>query len=230
MQSTPIKINKPAPGQNGEAKNILNLSNPPAKPQPSRQTKKYLWLFIALILLEGAAIIWLYLAKPISPYFKIFPKNLVASSYFNQSSLIELLKDSRSGDVSWPALDRGESALRGALNKIEIKEPGQLLEIFEDQAALAVLEEKTGQNPTWLAAATIRVSPDIFLQAQKKAEQTLKQNYNLADDSYRQIKITRIRPLNQTQDNLFYARTKNYFILSNSGEAVKEALDKIIGR
>lgn len=225
MESTPIKINKSANGQGGEAKNVLNLNNSAAAPRPSRETKKYLWVFIALILIEGAAIIWLSLIKPVSPYFKILPQNLIASSYFNQSSLLALLNNN-----DRPLLSRGSGALRSLLDKIKIDRPEQLSELFEDQTALAVLPQNADQTPAWLMLATIKAPADAFSQAQDKAEQALKQSYDLTDEPYRQIKVTRVKPLDQSPDSIFYARTKNYFILSNNSAALKETLDKIIGR
>ncbi|MDD2753252.1 MAG: DUF3352 domain-containing protein [Candidatus Portnoybacteria bacterium] len=227
MQPTQIKINKAPNDRNGETKNILNLNDSPAKPRPSQETKKYLWIFIALIILEGAAIIWLSLANPVSPYFKLLPQNLVASSYFNQSSLLALLKN---GGGGWPLLDQGNGALRSLLNKINIEQPERLSELFEDRMALAVLPQDTDKNPTWLILAAIKASPDIFSQTQNAAEQALKQNYDLTVEPYRQIKIVRVKPLNQNQNSIFYAQTKNYFILSDNNETLKEALDKIIGR
>ncbi len=230
MQPISVKINKSPAGQNEPLKNVLNLNSSLTKPQQSNRTKKYLWLLLVLATLEGAAIVWLYLAKPISPYFKIIPRDLIASSYFNQSSLLELLKSLKNDQTSWPPLNWADNALPELINKTRIEQPEQLLRLFEDQMALAVLPQKTKQSATWLGLAFVKAPADVFSQTRDKAEQALKQNYNLINESYRQIKISQVKPLEQDKNSLFYAQIKGYFILANNAEVIKTTIDKIIGQ
>ncbi len=228
MQPTPIKINKPSASGSEPtkpAKSVLNLNGSPARPRQNSQVKKYFWLLLALIMLESAAIIWLYLAKPISPYFKILPRDLVFSSYFNQSSLLGLLK---ANQTSWPPLNWGAGALQDSFKKAQIEQPEQILKLFKDQMALAILLQTTDETPIWLALASIKAPADVFSQARDKAEQSLKQNYNLISESYRQIKISQIKPLEQSKNGLFYAQANGYFILTNNSALIKTTIDKII--
>jgi len=231
MQPTPIKINKSS--ANGQeptklTKNILNLNSSPAKPQKNNPLKKYLWLLLALILIASAAIVWLSLAKPISPYFKIIPREAIISSYFSQSSLLELLKSAKNNQAIWPPDNWKNNALQKIINKTRIEQPEQLLSLFEDQMALAVLPQKTGADPTWLMLASAKAPPDTFAQARDKTEQSLKQNYNLISESYRQIKISQVKPLEQDKNSLFYAQANNFFILTNDETLIKETIDRII--
>ena len=230
MPPISVKINRP-PADNNEpakpAKNILNLMNgSPAKTKKGG-SKKYLWLLLLLAVVQGLVIAWLYLAKPVSPYFKLLPPNLIASSYFNQSSLLELLK---SNQTSWPPINWSANTLRETIKKAKIEQPEQLLKLFHDQMALAILPPETGTVPIWLILASIKDPAGAFSQARDQFEQALKQNYNLINESYRQIKIFQIQPLSQNKNNLFYAETNGYFILTNDNALIKATIDKLVGR
>ena len=85
-------------------------------------------------------------------------------------------------------------------------------------------------NPsaTWLILATIKVPDKVFQQARETAEQSLKQNYNLVNESYRQVAITQVKPLDQKQGSIFYGQARGYFILANNSNVIKETVDKII--
>src|SRR3989344_664758 len=206
MQPTPVKINKSSSGQNEPTKNILNLNGSSGKPAPSDKTKKYLWLLLALVLIEAGGLAALYLVKPISPYFKLLPPNTIVSSYFNQTALAELVKK----NTDWPPINWGNNELKTWLAKTRIEGPGQILTLFEDQMALAA-----SPNSIWLILATIRVSGNDFQQARNAVEQSLKQNYNLISDSYRQITIIQVKPLTQNKGSLFYGQARGYFMLAN---------------
>jgi len=230
MPPISVKINR-SPADNNEpakpAKNILNLMNgSPAKTKKGG-SKKYLWLLLLLAVVQGLVIAWLYLAKPVSPYFKLLPPNLIASSYFNQSSLLELLK---SNQTSWPPINWSANTLRETIKKAKIEQPEQLLKLFHDQMALAILPPETGTVPIWLILASIKDPAGAFSQARDQFEQALKQNYNLINESYRQIKIFQIQPLSQNKNNLFYAETNGYFILTNDNALIKATIDKLAGR
>lgn len=231
MQPTPIKINKPAVSGTEDAKparNVLNLTNGlPTKPK-ANGLKRYLWFLLILAAVEGAGLIWLYLLKPTSPYQKLLPQETVVSSYFNQTTLINLIKSQRAADASWPPLAWGESALKGFLTQAKINQPEQVLSLFTDQMALAILPEETEIKPTWLLLASVKAPGDTFSQSRDKIEQVLKQNFNVTGESYRQVKISQIQPLSQDKNNFFYAETDGYFILTNNETIIKKTIDKII--
>ena len=220
MQPTPIKINKSPNDQNEPPKNILNLNVSPAKPLPKNHLKKYLWPLLILVVVQSLTIAWLYLLKPISPYFKLLPRNTIVSSYFNQNRLIELLKND---PANWPPITWGSGELKTWLAKTKIEQPQQILKLFDDQMALTI-----NPSATWLILATIKVPDKVFQQARETAEQSLKQNYNLVNESYRQVAITQVKPLDQKQGSIFYGQARGYFILANNSNVIKETVDKII--
>lgn len=231
MQSTPIKINKPAANGNESAKparNVLNLTPGAPLKAGAGNLKKYLWLLLVLVMVEGAALVWLYLLKPVSPYQRLLPPDAVAFSYFNQTTLINLIKTQGKTEPIWPWLAWSESALKGFLAQAKITQPEQLLAAFADQMALAILPQETNARPTWLILASVKAPNDIFSQSRDKTEQALKQNFNVIGEPYRQIKISQIQPLSQDKNNFFYAEANGYFILTNNGSLIKETIDKII--
>jgi len=219
MQPTPIKINKSPNGQSEPTKNILNLNGSTSKLLSNNKIKKYLWFLLAIVLIEAGGLVWLYLAKPVSPYFKLLPPNIVASSYFDQAALLGLLKN----NTSQPPIALGNSELKSWLAKTKIEQPDQILRLFGSQMVLAIKE-----NSTWLILAEIKVPTDAFKQARDRTEQSLKQNYNLISESYRQITITQVKPLNRKEESLFYAEARGYFILTNDSDLIKATMDKII--
>lgn len=230
MQPTPIKINKPSGGNEPAkpAKHVLNLNGSPTKPPTNIRLKKYFWLLLILIIAEGAVIAWLYLLKPVSPYQKLLPPNAVASSYFDQIALVSLLKSQKTASPDWSPLAWGENALKDFLSQAKLDQPEQLLALFSDQMALAILPPASDASPTWLILASIKAPADTFLQARDKTEQALKQNFNLASEPYRQIKISQVQSLKENANSFFYAQVNDYFVLTNNESLIKETIYKII--
>ena len=60
-------------------------------------------------------------------------------------------------------------------------------------------------------------------------EKELKKDFNFSENSYRQLKITTLKPVfNSDPNNYFYCQTQNYFIISNSLPWLEKILDRII--
>lgn len=231
MQPTPVKINKSSANGSESAKtarNTINLTDGPLAKTPTNGLKKYLWLLLILVAAQAAAIAWLYLLKPISPYQKLLPPNAVATAYFNQNTLLNLTKSQLSADSAWPPLAWGEAALKNFLSQNKIEGPEQILALFADQMALAILPQTGQNNPPWLILSLIKVPGDQFSRSRDQIEQALKQNYNLTSEPYRQIKISQVQPLKDNKLSLLYAEANGYFILANSKELIKTILDRII--
>lgn len=231
MQPTQIKINKEPNGQKEPSrplKNILNLNDSPTKARTANSGKKYLWLLLALVAVEGAAIAWLYFLKPASPYLKLLPPETIFSAYFNQTALIDLLKTQKDANAAWPPLVWSDNALKEFLSQAKIDQPAQILPLFSDPMALAILSKSSGAGSDWLLLASLKAPSDTFSQARDKAEQSLKQNFNLVNESYRQVEISQVQPLKKIQNSFFYAQTDGYFIATNNNDLLKSTLDKII--
>ena len=217
-----IKIRR-SPKEHPESPNVLNLNEQSGAGQPKNSLKKYLWLLAVIVLAEALTIGFFYLKQPTSPYFKIIPKNIIAVSYFNQTELNDLLKSIR----ELPAIKLTKEGMRETLSKTKIEPNEEILKIFQDQMAFVVLPEN-GKSLNWMLLAQIRVGNEQSSALKEKTEKQLKQNYNLTNESYRQVEIIKIQNLDQGPNKLYYSLIKNYFILTSDIGSLKESIDQII--
>jgi hypothetical protein len=219
-----IKINRPKANEpKDESPNILDLNNQLNK-QPQNPLKKYIWLLLLLLAGEALIIAAIYFKQPSSPYLKLFPSNLVATSYFNRSQIGDLFQSLKDRGDNLTIFNWKRSELQGLLAKAKIESPSEILNLFEDQTALILLPA-SGQNLNWMIFSSIKVRADQFSEAQEKTERAIKQNFNITDESYRQITITKIQNLDQGPAALYYAKVKNYFIATNNLDRLKESID-----
>jgi len=221
-----IKIRKSNPAE-PEPTNVLNLTSQPAEKQAQGHLKKYLWLLLALLIGEALIIAALYFKQPSSPYLKILPSNLIATSYFDQSQISSLFKSLKSQGYDLPILSWSENELKNLADKANIESTDQLLSLFDDQAAFALVPGND-QRLNWMLLASIKVSGEKFSELQDATERDIKQNFNITNEDYRQIKITKVQNLNQGTNSLYYARVKNYFIATNNVSRLKESIDLAI--
>jgi len=221
-----IKINKSKdsqPGAESPSSNVLNLNNQPSNPLKN-PLKKYLYLLIVLLAIEALAIAALYFKQPDSPYLKLFPKNLMAISYFNHPQISNLFKSLNNQEGGLSVFNWTEKEFRDLLGKAKIESPETILSLFQDQAALILLSGDK-QPSGWMIFASIKVNSNQFNEAKDKAERTIKQNFNITDEDYRQIKITKIQNLDQNPNSLYYAKVNDYFIATNNLSRLKESID-----
>lgn len=223
-----IKINRPKANEpNPESPNVLNL-NDQANNKPSRNPLgKYIWLLLALLATEALVIAAIYFKQPNSPYLKLFPSGLIATSYFNHSQITSLFKSLKEQGYNLSLFNWTESGFKDLLAKAKIESTDQILSLFQDQAALVVLPA-SGQHLNWMIFASVKVSGDQFNEVKDKTERAIKQNFNIIDENYRQIKITKIQNLDQGPNSLYYTKVNNYFIASNDLDHLKEAIDSAI--
>jgi virulence-associated protein VagC len=174
-------------------------------------------------LAESLIIAFFYYKQPDSPYLKIIPKKIIAASYFDQTELSGLLK---SIDLL-PAVQLAKEDLKNVLNKAKIEFGGEILKIFKDQMALVILPNN-GKSLSWMILAQNKEGSEQISIIKERTEKQLKQNYNLTNEDYRQIQITKIQNLEQGPDNLYYASIKNYFILTNNLDSLKGSVDLTI--
>ncbi len=174
-----------------------------------------------------AAAVFLF-PKPTSPYQNLVPVDARGVFYFNQEWLSASVGAMAESSYAWPPFvwlkDNWQKLL--ANNKLEIK---QIASLFEPQMALVWLPSSNGRLD-WLLLASKKVSDSVFESALNQIEKELKQNYNPISEIYRQIKITEVKSLSQSQPSLYYAQIKNYFLITNNPDSLKGTIDKIIGR
>jgi hypothetical protein len=212
-----IKIKK-SPKGHSDSPNVLNLNEQPGK-KPKNTLKKYVWLLAAIILAESLTIAFFYYKQPDSPYFKLVPKNIIAVSYFDQTELSSLLKSID----NLPTVQLAEEEIKNVLNKAKIEFGAEVLKVFKDQMAFIVLPNN-GKILSWMILAQNKESQEQINLIKERTEKQLKQNYNLTNEDYRQIQITKIQNLEQGSNNLYYASVKNYFILTNNFDSLKESI------
>jgi len=222
-----IKINRPKSDEpNVESPNVLDLNNSNNKP-PKNPLRKYIWLLLALLATEALVIAAIYFKQPSSPYLKLFPSGLIATSYFNHSQITGLFKSLKEQGYNLSLFNWNENEFKGLLAKAKIESTDQILSLFQDQAALVVLPA-SGQHFNWMIFASVKVSGNQFTEAKEKTERAIKQNFNIIDENYRQIEIAKVQNLDQGPNSLYYTKVNNYFIASNDLDHLKEAIDAAI--
>lgn len=192
---------------------------------PVRSKKRVLfWLLLILIIIEAGIIAYLYISNTTPAYYSLIPKNSISVIYFNQSSLRDLI----GGRPDWAPLISAEQIFSDFLNKNGLS-ADEITSILEDKMALVWLPA-AGQDspPEWLFLATLNKSPAEASSIIEKAEKSLKQNFNLNSETYRQIEITQIEPLSQSYSGFYFAQPENLFILSNDDQTIKSTVDKAL--
>lgn len=204
-----------------------SIQNDSALLNYKRKVRFKVWFLLILIIAESSFIVFFFLTQPVNPHQALIPTQTVSTIYFNQSLLANLANSLKESQYNWPPLTSFNQDLERFFSQADLK-MGELQPLFEDQMVLILLT-KTDEIPIrWLLVATKRVSENEFGSFLDQAEKKLKQNFNLIAEVYRQTDITTIKPLNQGYQNYYYAHLKNYFLLSNDAQALKETIDKAL--
>lgn len=223
-----IKINRPKANEpNPESPNVLDLNNQKDNAASKNPLKKYIWLMLVLLLSEALVIAAIYYKQPNSPYLKLFPNNLIATSYFNHSQISNLLKSLKNQGYNLSFFNWTENEFKDLLAKAKIDSLDTILSIFQDQAAFVLLPGAS-QSPSWIIFTSVKINNDQFAEAKDKIERAIKQNFNITDENYRQIQITKVQNLDQGPNSLYYAKVNNYFIAANNLDRLKESIDLAI--
>jgi len=223
-----IKINRPKANEpNLESPNVLDLNGQKEKVSLKNPLKKYIWLLLAILAAEGLVIATVYFKQPSSPYLKLFPNGLIATSYFNHSQISNLFKSLKEQGYSLSFFNWTESEFKDLLTKTKIESTDTILSLFQDQAALVLLPA-SGQYLNWMIFASVKVNSDQFNEAKSKIERAIKQNFNITNENYRQIQITKVQNLDQSPNSLYYAKVNNYFMATNDLDHLKETIDLAI--
>ena len=226
MEPTFIKIRKGS-RQKVADPNAINLaqSNRPTQKTPDK--KRWLILLLMIIVLaEASWLAFLLFIKTAPPYQSLIPKNTVSFTYFNQSQLKELTSSLKNQNYQWPFSTDAPEILGQFLSKNGLNLDA-ISSLFKNQIALIILDDN--QPPLkWLVIAEKNAQDQEFTGQLNQAEKNLKQNFNLSSDSYRQIKISQIKRLDQNPNSFYYVQISDYFLLSNHLDTLKSTIDKII--
>ena len=235
MQSIPVKIqketdNRPVQVRQQDQTNNNSPSSPDGTPKmpAAKPRHKFPWLALVLFAVIIAQTIGLFLfwqARITSPYARFVPQNAMAV-YFNQSNLTGLAATLK-GQSAWPPFAWSQNAFTWLFTKISPVSAADLSGLFADQMLLAIIPSDN-DAPPWLLITTKKTSAANFADVLTQAEKTLKQSFNLIKEPYRQNTITEIKPLSQNPNRVYYALIKDYLLISNNAELLKQITDKII--
>lgn len=239
MEPIPLKIKKGNNQANPESKNILNLSQTPEnalalKGPLVKRLKKLIrrrWLILLLIFALASQTVWLTLVvftQPTLPHLKVIPPTSPTIIYLNQASLRPLLADLQTSQYAWPPFQWFSNLFQQFTTNNNLTSESRLLPAFFKDPLTLVLLPTDSIAPHWLLLADLDFSPDNFALALKQGEEKLKQNYDLVFESYRQIKITQIKPLNQDSHRIFYASVGKTFLLANNLTSLKKTIDQLL--
>lgn len=222
-----IKIKKDSLTNAEPSANVLNLNRQPPQNPGKNRLKKYLWLSLFLLAAETLFIAAIYLKQSVASYAKIIPRRYSTIAYFSQSQIADLTR-SAENRYSSPVMEWLKNRYKNLLDKTGIDSANDLLNLFNDSMAIALLPADNDQYVNWLFLASVKTDSQKFNEIKEKTERAIKQNFNITAENYRQISITKIQNLNQGPQIIHYAQVKNYFIAANSFGALKETIDSTI--
>ncbi|MBU1102430.1 hypothetical protein KJ853_02125 [Patescibacteria group bacterium] len=227
MSKITLKIKNSAGHSLRQTENALNLATRKTAGAPKKQRRFYAWFLLLLILLEAGIIIYAFFSRPALPYKNLIPDNAAATIYLNQPSLANLTKSLKDAQFVWPAFDDAQKSFSAFYSRAGLN-LNELLMAFENQIVLVLLPETEGSLPRWLALATAKTGQAGLETKIRNAQNALKQNFNLSSEVYRQIEITKIKPLEQNRATLYFAQVKNSFFLTNNLDLLQDTIDKAI--
>ncbi|MDD2730781.1 MAG: hypothetical protein PHW33_01510 [Candidatus Portnoybacteria bacterium] len=212
-------------------KNIPPSSNQPTMPSPpekSRPAKKLVWWLLAAILAETLTVGYFLLWPPdCSPYEKLLPENNAGVFYFKPAAMISLAKNLTAKNFSWLPLAWAQDKTAYFLSKAPAGLANRIAEYFQDEAALVVLPGDS-VPPAWLILTRQKTGEEKITAALSELKNSLKQNFNVLEETYRHLTIIQIKPLGQENNGCFLVSAQGYFLFSNQRDLLKDTLDKLI--
>jgi len=225
MPPVTIKINKST--NQPETPSAKTVNQPPPVIKKKQPGRPLFWLLILLVVILAAGLAAVLFFRPAPPYQNFIPSDAAAVFYFNQARLVSSARTLNETGFNWPPFVWFKNTWNEFLTENKL-EAAQISGLFDEPMALVWLPD-TNRQINWLFLAT-KKGGDGPVVALNQIESRLKQNYNLVADVYRQTAVTEIKPLGQDRLHLYYAQIKNYFLVSNSVDSLKETIDRIIGR
>ncbi len=212
----PIKI------QNNSQLAGQEIKKRPELPKkPGKKISQYRLIFFVIILLL-LILLLLVARKPASPwpFLEIIPTDTSSFSILN----VDDLWNNQNPFASQPFFSQAQDFLK----KINLNFEQDIKPLYQEKIAFLMTPNKDNL--------------DFIILLQRKNNQTeqetkiltaiekeLKKDFNFSQNSYRQLKITTLKPVfNNDPNNYFYCQTQNYFIISNSASWLEKILDRII--
>lgn len=204
---------------------------PEAQPEPEKKPQKFhlnrFWIFILCLAFLSETLFLIYkVYQPSSLFDSLIPPNAISVSYFDPASSLETLNSLKQAGAAWPPLDWATNAQEQLKNRDQV-ELAQIPALFKNKAVLVWLPTDPDRNnrPRWLLIGQIK-NEEGLREAVNKAKTGLKQDYNLLSEDYRQIEITRIKPLSSEQGGVYFSQLKDYFCLASGADLIKKIIDQ----
>jgi len=199
--------------------NLRNNKKTKKKPLSRKQLISVVFLFLAAVSL-GYAISFLREDE----FRKIVPSDAVIFSLVDQNAFYQQIFSSDNGKI----LTQMNDYLRQ--NELELEKDIQPL--FENRAALVLFSFDSNTHFPFVAILkkkNLSSELDNILESLKLA---LKRNWNIFPYIYRQVEVGVLKPVISFSSELpelyVFAQTRDYFIISNSEEAMKKIIDAIM--
>lgn len=213
MPKIPIKIRK---GKSTkpvaeELKVDLRNSLEPKLKQPRSSVGLFLVIFLVMVIL-GLSAYCFFLAPQKTPFADLIPQEAAIFALINQQEI-------------YPQISLFNQEIAAKIDNYS--EDIQLL--FQEQIAFILLPANDKLNFPFALLGLKKASQREINQVLNEVETRLEDNYNFSSENYRQIKITRLKPLADSS-SYFYCQIDKYFIIGNSRDCLEKIIDSIIGR
>lgn len=230
MSRIPIKIRKgkPAKPVAEELKVDLRNSLDTARKQPSKK-----WLFLGIVLTIVFLLLFLligcfFFGQKKAPFADLIPQEAVIFGIINQADfyqqalpLGQFLKDNNFYGQS--AVNRFSHYLAEAnLSFVE-----DVQSLFKKEMAFILLPANQESMFPFVLLLEKEASADKISQVLEEIEPKLKEDYNFSSRTYRQIKITILKPLTNS-NSYFFSQIEKYFIISNCQSCLERIIDSVI--
>lgn len=192
------------------------------KQSPKKGLFLIVWpvILIVIILFSLYAFYSLFLDK--NNFDKIIPKQRTVFSLIDQKNLYQQIISLENGKI----LEAENYLGRMGLNFREDIQP-----LFKDRIELGLLSADQESRLPFVVVFEVKESDNEIKEILEKIELGLKQDCNYFSGAYRQTEIKTIEPVLPVFSfarSFSYALIQNYLIISNSQEAVKLVVDRVI--
>ena len=156
---------------------------------------------------------------------KIVPSNAVIFSLIDQNAFYKQVSFSNNGQIL--------AQLNSYLSQNNLDLEKDIQPLFENKAAFILLSFDSETTFPFAAILKKKKLPGGLDNILESLKPTLKKNWNIFPQIYRQVEVEVLRPVINFSSNLpdlyVFAQTRDYFIISNSEEAMKKIIDSIMG-
>jgi len=229
MSQIIIKKNNSSDHQVSEDSKLDLRNNQPTERQ-KQFSKKWLYIsaFLFLVVIYLGVNYWFSVSQE-KPFNDLIPKNAVVYSIVNQTELyLQISHFNQVIQGNNLFIQEIISKINGSLNQAGLSFSSDVQSLFKNQSAFIILPANSEVSLPFLVILERKEELAKVSQILNSIESELNKEFNLYNQDYRQIKITKISPLSNSYYNYFYAQIERYFVISNSQESLEKMVDSII--